>query len=43
MPDYKELFRATEQAIYTLIEAQQSCEAMYLDQCEAEETAAESE
>lgn len=47
MPDYKELyltlFRATEQAIHTLTEAQQSCEAMYLDQCEAEETAAESE
>ena len=40
---YLTLFRATEQAIHALIEAQQSCEAMYLDQCEAEETAAESE
>ena len=44
MPDYKEmyltLFRATEQAINTLIEAQQKCEEMYLDaQEEAQEEA----
>lgn len=34
MPDYKEmyftLFRATEQAIQTLIAAQQQCEELYL-------------
>ncbi len=34
MPDYKEmyltLFRATEQAINTLIAAQQECEELYL-------------
>ena len=40
--DYKQmyltLFRATEQAINTLIEAQQKCEEMYLDaQEEAQE------
>lgn len=33
MPDYKEmyltLFRATEQAIYTLIAAQHECEDLY--------------
>ena len=36
MPDYKEmyltLFRASEQAIKTLIEAQRTCEEMYLNQ-----------
>ena len=35
MPDYKEmyltLFRATEQAIDTLITAQQKCEEMYIN------------
>ncbi len=35
MPDYKEmyltLFRATEQAINTLIAAQQQCEELYMD------------
>ena len=35
MPDYKEmyltLFRATEQAINTLIVAQQKCEELYMD------------
>lgn len=35
MPDYKEmyltLFRATEQAIDTLIAAQRKCEEMYLN------------
>lgn len=35
MPDYKEmyltLFRATEQAINTLITAQRQCEELYLD------------
>ena len=35
MPDYKEmyltLFRATEQAIDTLIAAQQKCEEMYIN------------
>lgn len=34
MPDYREmyltLFRATEQAIHTLIEAQRACEELYL-------------
>lgn len=38
MPDYKEmyltLFRATEQAINTLIAAQQSCEELYVNQPE---------
>lgn len=36
MPDYKEmyltLFRASEQAIQTLIQAQQACEEMYISQ-----------
>ena len=40
MPDYKEmyetLFRATEQAINTLIRAQQECEELYLNAPEAE-------
>ena len=40
MPDYKEmylkLFRATESAVNTLIEAQRECEEMYLS---AEDTA----
>ena len=35
MPDYKEMYlkmvRATEQAINTLIAAQQECEEMYLN------------
>ena len=35
MPDYKEmyltLFRATEQAINTLIAAQQQCEELYMN------------
>lgn len=35
MPDYKEmyytLFRASEKAVNILLEAQQSCEEMYLD------------
>lgn len=35
MPDYQEmyltLFRATEQAIQTLIEAQRACEELYLN------------
>lgn len=35
MPDYKEmyltLFRATERAIDLLIEAQQTCEELYVD------------
>ena len=38
MADYKEmyrtLFRASEQAIRTLVAAQQACEEMYLDQPE---------
>ena len=36
MPDYKEmyltLFRASEQAIQTLIQEQQACEEMYISQ-----------
>lgn len=38
MPDYKEmylkLFRASEQAISTLIQAQRECEEMYISQPE---------
>ena len=38
MPDYKEmyfkLFRASEQAINTLIEAQRECEELYISQPE---------
>lgn len=38
MPDYKEmyltLFRATEQAINTLIEAQHECEELYISEPE---------
>lgn len=40
MPDYQEmyqnLFRATEQSIRTLIQAQQACEELYLNQLEPE-------
>lgn len=40
MPDYKEmyltLFRAAEQAVSTLIAAQQKCEELYMDGPEAE-------
>lgn len=40
MPDYKEmyltLFRATEQAINTLIEAQRACEELYISESETE-------
>lgn len=40
MPDYKEmyftLFRATEQAINTLIEAQRACEELYVSEPETE-------
>lgn len=40
MPDYKKmyltLFRATEQAINTMIEAQRECEEMYISEPEAE-------
>ena len=40
MPDYKEmyftLFRATEQAINTLIEAQRACEELYISEPETE-------
>lgn len=40
MPDYKELYfslmRETEKAIRTLIEAQQKCEELYLQQSEEE-------
>ena len=40
MPDYKEmyftLFRATEQAINTLIEAQRECEALDISEPEKE-------
>ena len=40
MPDYKEmyltLFRATEQAINTLIEAQRECEELYISEPDAE-------
>lgn len=36
MPDYREmylaLFRATEQAVDTLIQAQQKCEELYVEQ-----------
>lgn len=39
MPDYKKmyltLFRATEQAINTLIEAQRECEELYISEPEA--------
>lgn len=38
MPDYKKmyltLFRATEQAINTLIQAQQECEELYISEPE---------
>ena len=40
MPDYKQmyltLFRATEQAINTLIEAQRACEELYISELEKE-------
>lgn len=40
MPDYKEmyltLFRATERAISTLIEAQRECEELYISEPEME-------
>lgn len=40
MPDYKEmyltLFRVTEQAINTLIEAQRACEELYISEPEIE-------
>ena len=40
MPDYKEmylkLFRATEEAISTLIAAQQECEELYIRSFESE-------
>ena len=40
MPDYKKmyltLFRATEQAINTLIQAQQECEELYISEPETE-------
>ena len=40
MPDYKEMYltmmRATEQAIRILIEAQQTCEELYLSTSEPE-------
>lgn len=40
MPDYKEmyltLFRATEKAINTLIEAQRTCEELYISEPETE-------
>ena len=40
MPDYKKmylaLFRATEQAINTLIEAQRACEELYVSEPETE-------
>lgn len=40
MPDYKKmyltLFRATEQAINTLIEAQRECEELYISEPETE-------
>ena len=43
MPDYKEmyltlfrLFRATEQAINTLIEVQRACEELYVSEPETE-------
>lgn len=40
MPDYKQmyltLFRATEQAINTLIEAQRACEELYISEPETE-------
>ncbi len=42
MPDYKELYltlmRETEKAIRTLTAAQQTCEELYLQQSEQEET-----
>lgn len=42
MPDYQELYlkmmRASEQAIRTLIEAQQECEELYISGPEAELT-----
>lgn len=38
MPNYKEmyykLFHATEQAVYTLIQAQQECEDLFINQPE---------
>ena len=40
MPDYKKmyftLFRATEQAINTLIQAQRACEELYISEPETE-------
>ena len=40
VPDYKEmyftLFRASEQAIDTLIQAQRMCEELYLDEQESD-------
>lgn len=40
MPNYKKmyftLFRATEQAINTLIEAQRECEELYISEAETE-------
>lgn len=40
MPNYKEmyftLFRSTEQAINTLIEAQRACEELYVNEPETE-------
>ena len=40
MPDYEKmyftLFRATEQAINTLIEAQRACEELYISESETE-------
>ena len=40
MPDYKEmyltLFRASEEAVNTLIAAQRACEEMYISQLEPE-------
>lgn len=40
MPDYKKmyltLFRATEQAINTLIQAQQECEELYISEPDTE-------
>lgn len=42
MPDYKEmyltLFRATEQAVHTLVAAQQACEELYISQGDGELT-----
>ena len=42
MPDYKEmyftLFRATEQAVHTLVTAQRACEELYISQGDGELT-----